>query len=134
MKTKTKTKTKILAAVAATIATATAVTAVAPAQAHASSGFTGCSTGKSWNYTNTRGGYAVALDQYRGKRMACSSVRYVINKWLRPKLSRQHGYPRVAAPFYDGWVRWHCWKPSGPVVQCDEYTSDTSFRFNARVY
>ncbi|MEZ0286058.1 MAG: hypothetical protein ACAH79_12600 [Thermoleophilia bacterium] len=106
---------------------------VAPTAANASSGYTGCSTGAG-AYTYTRGGYEVAFSRYQGRGMACSSVRYVINKWLRPKVARQYSWPRVAAPFYDGWVRWHCWKLSRPTVQCDEFTSNTSLRFAARVY
>lgn len=102
------------------------------APANASSSYSSCDTGAN-RWTETRGGYGVALDRYQGRRMACSSVRYVINQWLRPKVARQYGWPRVARPFYDGYVRWSCWKLSGYTVQCDEYTSNTSLRFNARV-
>lgn len=106
------------------------------APANASSGYSGCNSGVSGEGQSayTRSGYIVPMTNYRGRGMACSSVRYVINKWLRPKVSRQYGYPRLARPFYDGWVTWHCWKPGGYVVQCDEYKSGTSFRFNGRVY
>ena len=106
---------------------------VAPTAANASSGYSGCSTGAG-AYTYTRGGYEIAFSRYQGRGMSCSSVRYVINKWLRPKVARQYSWPRVAAPFYDGWVRWHCWKLSRLTVQCDEFTSNTSLRFVARVY
>ena len=66
---------------------------VAPTAAKDPSGYTGCSTGAG-AYTYTRGGYEVAFSRYQGRGMACSSVRYVINKWLRPKVARQYSWPR----------------------------------------
>ena len=113
-------------------AVAVAALAANPAHASASTGYSSCSIGKS-PYTYTNGGHTVSLTQYRGRGMACSSVRYVANNWLRPKISRQYGWPRLSRPFYDGYVTWHCWKLSGSQVQCDEYDSNTSFRFRGRV-
>jgi hypothetical protein len=106
---------------------------IAPASASADAGYTDCSPGQSTS-TWTRGDYRLVIDRYRGHRMNCSSVRYVVNRWLRPKAARQYGWPTIARPFYDGWVTWHCWKISHNGVQCDEFTSNTSFRVRGRVY
>ena len=92
-------------------AIAVAALAANPAHASASTGYLSCSIGKN-PYTYTNGGHTVSLTQYRGRGMACSSVRYVANNWLRPKISRQYGWPRLSRPFYDGYVTWHCWKLS----------------------
>jgi hypothetical protein len=114
------------AAAAGTVALAAAV----PSTASAS---TSCDTGRS-PVTYTRGGYAVTLNNYTSVRgMACSSVRYVANQWLRRKIARQYGWPRISGPFYDGYVTWHCRKLTSYRWQCDEYTSNTSFRFTGVV-
>ena len=102
-----------------------------PADAHASS--EGYSVGRD-PATYTDGGYTVVIDRSRGRKMHCSSVRYVINRWIRRKVARQSGHPHLFGPFFDGYVTWHCWKRSRLQVQCDEYTSNTSLRFRGRVY
>jgi hypothetical protein len=103
---------------------------IVPASASAA---TNCSTGRSTT-TYTNGGYMVELRGYTSVRgMECSSVRYVVNQWLRRKIARQYGWPRIGGPFYDGYVTWHCWKLASYRWQCDEYTSDTSFRFTGVV-
>ena len=111
-------------------ALALAATIVVPASASAA---TRCDTGRS-PVTYTRGGYEIVLTNYTSVRgMECSSVRFVVNSWLRRKLARQYGWPRLGRPFYDGYVTWHCWKMSGERWQCDEFTSNSSFRFNGWV-
>ena len=65
--------------------------------------------------------------------MACSSVRYVINQWLRRKLARQYGWPRLGRPFFDGWVTWHGYKLSGKRWRFEEYESGTVFEFTGYV-
>lgn len=104
-----------------------------PSAASADTGYASCSPGQSTS-TRTNGGYELVIDRYRGQGMNCSSVRYVVNRWLRPKAARQYGWPTLSRPFYDGWVTWHCWKSSELTVQCDEYKSYTSFRVRGRVY
>ena len=104
--------------------------AAAPAQASES-----CVTGQSpWTYTN--GDYDVKMNRYRSEYgMNCSSVRYVVNSWLRRKVEQQSGWPKLGRPFFDGYVTWHCDKVgNGSRWQCWEYTSDTSFSFKGLVY
>src|SRR5215211_5480565 len=81
--------------------------------------------------TYTNGGYEVVLSRYTSMGNPCSAVRYVMNNWVRRKIARQWGRPRISGPFYDGYVTWHCWKLSGTRWQCDEYDSGYSFRFTA---
>ena len=97
---------------------------LAPASSQAAS----CSTGRS-PVTYTNGGYEVVLSRYTSMGGPCSAVRYVMNNWVRRKIARQWGRPRISGPFYDGYVTWHCWKLSGTRWQCDEYDSGYSFRF-----
>jgi hypothetical protein len=105
--------------------------ALVPAGASAS---TGCATGQS-PWTFTRGGYQVKIDRYRDVHgMACTSVRYVINRWLRHKIARQYGWPHIGGPFWDGYVTWHCFKTRRYYWRCEEYTSDTVFSFRGIVY
>lgn len=92
-----------------------------------------CATGRS-PYTFTRGGYTVKLNRYRNVHgMACSSVRYVVNRWLRHKVARQYGWPHIGGPFWDGYVTWHCHKTSVYYWRCHEYTSGTTFSFRGVV-
>ena len=64
--------------------------------------------------------------------MNCASARYVMNKWLRRAYRRSYAH-RLPTRFYDGYVTWHCWKRTSVRWQCDEYESNTSFRFTAYV-
>ena len=102
----------------------------APATASAA---TRCNTGRS-PVTYTRSGYEVVLTNYTSvKGMACSSVRYVVNQWLRRKLARQYGWPRLGRPFFDGWVTWHGYKRSSHRWRFEEYDSGTVFEFTGYV-
>ena len=106
------------------------VAVMGPSSAGASSR---CATGGS-PYTYTRGGYTVKLNHYRDVRgMACSSVRYVVNRWLRHKIARQYGWPHIGGPFWDGYVTWHCHKTSVYYWRCHENTSGTVFSFRGIV-
>jgi hypothetical protein len=101
--------------------------------AQPASAATRCSTGAgATDYT--RGGYEVVYRSYTSQRgMACSSVRYVMNRWIRRKVRAQYRWPHLTGPFWDGYVTWHCWKLTGYRIQCDEFTSNTSLRFTAYV-
>ena len=105
----------------------------AASTAEALAGYTRCSVGRD-PATYTKGGYVVVMDRYRGRAMHCSSVRYVVNRWIRRKVARQRRHPHLFGPFFDGYVTWHCWKRSRLQIQCDEYKSNTSLRFRGRVY
>jgi hypothetical protein len=65
--------------------------------------------------------------------MNCASSRYVANKWLKPAYKRQFAN-RIPTHFYDGYVTWHCRRTSFYGWRCDEYTSNTAFKFNAVYY
>jgi hypothetical protein len=105
--------------------------ATIPSTASAS---TRCSIGRSAS-TYTHGGYRVVLDNYRSEEgMACSSVRYVINGWLRRQLARQYGWPRLGRPFYDGWVTWHGYRLDHHRWWFEEHKSGTVFSFRGRVF
>ena len=60
----------------------------------------------------TRGGYLVIYRGASAKGMSCSSVRYALGEF-RGKIRRQGGHPRMARPFYDGYVTWYCRKTGG---------------------
>ena len=109
---------------AAGLAAALAIPSVAPAVADAS---TYCPMGAT-DYT--RGGWVVTYRGATGHGMNCSSVRYAMGEF-RAKIRRQGNYPKIARPFFDGWVTWYCYKTSGHGVSCYENTSDTSFTFRA---
>ena len=103
---------------------------VLPAQASAA---VTCSPGQGAT-TYTRGGYQVVIRNYRSVRgMACSSVRYVVNSWLRRKLARQYGWPRLGRAFWDGYVTWHGQKMGGYRWRFTEYTTNTVFEFDGYV-
>lgn len=115
------------------LATAVAAFAVMSPVASANAA-TKCNTGRSAT-TWTNGGYRVVLDRYRSEAgMACSSVRYVINQWLRRQVRRQWGWPRLGRPFYDGWVTWHGYRLDGYRWWFDEGKSGTAFSFRGRVF
>ena len=62
--------------------------------------------------------------------MNCPSARYVMNRWLRATFARSYSN-RLPTRFWDGYVTWHCGRVSRRKWRCDEYDSDTSFRFTA---
>ena len=101
-----------------------------PAQAAGASASRACSLGNS-GVTYNRAGVPAqfkSLSTLRG--MNCASARYVMNKWLRRAYSRTYS-TRLPTRFYDGYVTWHCYKRAYLGWQCDEYDSNTSFRFIA---
>jgi hypothetical protein len=116
-----------------TVAAAMVLLVVAASAPPTASASTRCDTGRS-AVTYTRGGYAVVLKNYRSVRgMACSSVRYVINQWLRRKLARQRGWPRLGRPFFDGWVTWYGYKRTARRWRFEEFESNTAFAFTGYV-
>ena len=64
--------------------------------------------------------------------MNCPSAQYVMNKWLRRAFRRSYAR-RLPRTFYDGYVTWYCGKLSDYRWQCNEYDSDTAFRFTAYI-
>jgi len=62
--------------------------------------------------------------------MNCASAQYVMNKWLRRAFRRSYS-ARLPRKFWDGYVTWYCGKLSPRRWQCNEYDSDTAFRFTA---
>ena len=92
-----------------------------PSQASAAS----CSLGGS-SVTYSYGQAAVFKNLTTYRNMNCASARYVLNKWLRPSYQRTG---RLPYSFYDGYVTWHCSKLTRTRWQCNEYDSNTAFRF-----
>jgi hypothetical protein len=64
--------------------------------------------------------------------MNCPSAQYVLNRWLRRAFARSYS-PRLPRNFYDGYVTWYCGKLTVRRWQCDEYDSNTTFRFTAYI-
>jgi hypothetical protein len=62
--------------------------------------------------------------------MNCASARYVMNKWLRRSYRNSYSH-RLPTRFYDGYVSWFCDKTSYLRWRCDEFDSNTAFRFTA---
>ena len=113
---------KLLTGVIAAIALSAAFTSTASAS-------TACRIS---GYDVNRSGYGISYAGARASGMNCASVRYA-HKVFRSKLRRQYGYPRLARPFFDGWVTWHCYKASRHGIRCAEGTSGTSYSFRAYV-
>ena|SRR5215216_733307 len=115
----------------ATLAVAVVVPAAASANSppHAS---VYCATGDSGITVNRAGDVArfSRLTAMRG--MNCPSARYVLNKWLRRAFRRSYSR-RLPRTFWDGYVTWYCGKLTRLRWQCDEYDSNTRFRFSAAV-
>ena len=65
--------------------------------------------------------------------MNCPSARYVVDKWLRRAYERQWSN-RIPTSFYDGYVSWSCFRTSYLRWRCEEYTSNTAFRFKAYTF
>jgi hypothetical protein len=105
---------------------AAAVCAVVPAVASAAS----CG---GW-YAYNLDGEAARVNRVKPmKGMNCASSRYVFNQWLKPAYEQQRSN-RIPTDFYDGYVTWHCHKTSYYRWRCDEYDSNTAFRFKAVYY
>jgi hypothetical protein len=113
--------------VIAGLAVLAVVGAAAPAQAEAAT----CGSISSTDYN--RSGYGITYSRAHTTSMNCASVRYAMHEF-RAKVKRQHGYPRMTLPFFDGWVTWHCYKTSRVGVRCYENTSDTSYSFRTYVW
>lgn len=83
-----------------------------------------------WTATNRNGDLGWVHDVKPMRGMNCASSRYVVNKWLKRGYQRQYSNV-LPTHFFDGYVTWHC-RPtsySGHAWRCDEYTSNTAFRF-----
>jgi len=89
-----------------------------------------CSVGGS-GVTYNRNGEAAVFKSLRPARgMNCPSARYVMNKWLRRAWSRTSSH-NLPTRFFDGYVTWYCGKTSSTGWRCDEYETNTAFRFVA---
>jgi hypothetical protein len=64
--------------------------------------------------------------------MNCPSAQYVMNRWLRRAFARSYSR-RLPRRFYDGYVTWYCGKLTALRWQCNEYDSNTAFRFTAYI-
>ena len=84
-------------------------------------------------YDVNRSGYSLTYIGASASGMNCASVRYA-QRAVRRQHRRQYGYPRLAGPFFDGYVTWHCRKTGGYNVRCSEYTTGTSFGFRVVVH
>lgn len=96
--------------------------------ARAASGL--CSIGGSGVTYNRRGQAAVFKNLRALGKMNCASARYVMNGFLRASY-RRGSSNRIPTRFFDGYVTWHCSRYTPHRWQCNEYTSNTSFRFVA---
>lgn len=65
--------------------------------------------------------------------MNCASARYVMNNWLRRAYARTWSN-RLPTRFFDGYVTWYCGRTSTRGWRCDEYETNTAFRFVAYRY
>lgn len=98
----------------------------APSSAQAA----GCSIGGSGISYNQRGIAAKFKSLKPMGTMNCPSARYVLNRWLRRAFERSSAR-RLPTRFFDGYVTWSCFKLEPVRWQCNEYVTDTSFRFTA---
>jgi len=107
----------------ATLLTVTALASPSPAQAYCPLG----DDGVSYNRAG-QGAKFKRLNPMQG--MNCASARYVMNKWLRRSFERSYR-AKLPTRFYDGYVTWYCGRTSYRRWRCDEYDSNTAFRFVA---
>jgi hypothetical protein len=91
-----------------------------------------CRIGNSGITVNRAGDVARFSQLHAMRGMNCASARYVLNRWLRRAFRRSYSR-RLPRRFYDGYVTWHCRKRSLFKWQCNEFTSDTAFRFRAEI-
>ncbi|MDA0168328.1 hypothetical protein OJ998_04450 [Solirubrobacter taibaiensis] len=86
-----------------------------------------------WYTSNRYGEEASVHSVVPMQGMNCASARYVVNKWLKRGYQRQSSN-RIPTHFFDGYVTWNCRRTSGYGWRCDEYTSNTAFKFKAVYY
>lgn len=89
-----------------------------------------CSIGGSGVSYNRNGEPAVFKSLRPARGMNCASARYVMNKWLRRAWTRTYSH-NLPTRFFDGYVTWYCGKTGRTGWRCDEYTTNTAFRFVA---
>ena len=92
-----------------------------------------CNIGDNGITTNLSGTDAKFKSLYAMGKMNCASARYVLNKKLRRSFAK-HYSNTIVTNFFDGYVTWYCDKLTRLRWQCDEYDSNTSFRFTAYTY
>jgi hypothetical protein len=91
-----------------------------------------CAVGGSGITVNRAGDVAKFKRLTLMKGMHCPSAQYVMNKWLRLAFRRSYSR-RLPRKFWDGYVTWYCGKLTRLRWQCDEYDSNTRFRFTAYI-
>jgi hypothetical protein len=91
-----------------------------------------CRIGDSGYTTNRAGDVARFRSLHAMQGQNCASARYVLNRWLRRKFRRSYSR-RLPRRFYDGYVTWYCGKVSYYRWRCDEFESNTAFRFWAAI-
>ncbi len=118
--------------VAALVVTLGALAAPASASAGApvASAAARCAIGDSGISYNRSGDRAVFRNLRAMRGMNCESARYVLNRWLR-RTFEQSSRAKLPLSFYDGYVTWYCGKLTRRKWRCDEYDSNTAFRFVA---
>ena len=116
-----------------TTATTVLVMVTVPGPAHAADeahAATRCSIGDNGITYNQLGTPAKFKKLRALQGMNCASARYVLNQWLR-RTYQQSSKNRLPTRFYDGYVTWYCGKRSPKRWRCEEYDSNTAFRFVA---
>jgi hypothetical protein len=103
---------------------------VSPAQAAPARAASLCSIGDAGISYNQLGEAAQFKRLRALQGMNCSSARYVLNDWLRRTYEESYSH-KLPRRFYDGYVTWYCAKLTRKKWRCDEYQSDTAFRFVA---
>jgi hypothetical protein len=88
-----------------------------------------CRIGNSGITMNLPGDIARFSQLHAMRGMNCASARYAINR-LRRAFRRSQS-SRLPRRFHDGYVTWHCGRRSRFRWQCNEFTSNTAFRFRA---
>lgn len=109
--------------------TTLAVAIAAPSSAEARAGWCGI-PGSGVTY-NRAGDAALFEDLKTLQGMNCASGQYVM-RWLRRDYRRSYER-RLPTSFWDGYVTWYCGKTSRLRWRCDEYDSNTAFRFRASI-
>lgn len=89
-----------------------------------------CSVGGSGVTYNRSGTPAIFKSLRPTRGMNCASARYVMNSWLRRAWARTSSN-NLPTRFFDGYVTWYCGKTSRTGWRCDEFTTNTAFRFVA---
>jgi hypothetical protein len=109
---------------------ATPIGAVSDAHGASARAASACSMGRSHISYNQLGEAAVFKRLRAMQGMNCASARYVMNSWLRRTYEQSYSH-RLPTHFYDGYVTWYCGKYTRKKWRCDEYDSNTAFRFVA---